>query len=143
MAEKKTTHFRFAKGFYLETILPESRQSRLSFGSVYRGIIGDGKLVAVKVLNLQHRGASKSFMAECEALKIIRHRNLVKVLTACSSVDYQGDDFKAVVYHKRPSTLGLLTLRFPMEEYQSDDFETSLEVLTRMKGQEVVEVLCH
>ncbi|KAK2984118.1 hypothetical protein RJ640_025445 [Escallonia rubra] len=69
-----------------------------SFGSVYRGIIGDGKLVAVKVLNLQHRGASKSFNAECAALKIIRHRNLVKVVTACSSVDNQGNDFKAVVY---------------------------------------------
>ncbi|KAK2986188.1 hypothetical protein RJ640_001950 [Escallonia rubra] len=51
-----------------------------SFGSVYRGIIGDGKLIAVKVLNLQHRGASKSFMAECAALKIIRHRNLVKAV---------------------------------------------------------------
>ncbi|KAK2999116.1 hypothetical protein RJ639_023462, partial [Escallonia herrerae] len=32
-----------------------------SFGSVYRGIIDDGKLVAVKVLNLQHRGASKKY----------------------------------------------------------------------------------
>uniref|UniRef100_A0A2N9HQF0 Leucine-rich repeat-containing N-terminal plant-type domain-containing protein n=1 Tax=Fagus sylvatica TaxID=28930 RepID=A0A2N9HQF0_FAGSY len=35
-------------------------------------------LVAVKVLNLLRRGASKSFMAECEALRNIRHRNLVK-----------------------------------------------------------------
>uniref|UniRef100_A0A2N9HI77 non-specific serine/threonine protein kinase n=2 Tax=Fagus sylvatica TaxID=28930 RepID=A0A2N9HI77_FAGSY len=54
--------------------------------------------VAVKVLNLLRRGASKSFMAECEALRNIRHRNLVKVLTACSSIDYQGHDFKALVY---------------------------------------------
>ncbi|KAK3003517.1 hypothetical protein RJ639_018192 [Escallonia herrerae] len=73
----------------------QSHKSHRSFGSVYRGIIDDGKLVAVKVLNLQHRGASKSFMAECEALKITRHRNLVKVLTACSSVDNQET---AVVY---------------------------------------------
>uniref|UniRef100_A0A7N2LDI2 non-specific serine/threonine protein kinase n=1 Tax=Quercus lobata TaxID=97700 RepID=A0A7N2LDI2_QUELO len=43
-------------------------------------------------------GASKSFIAECEALRNIRHRNLVKVLTACSGVDYQGHDFKALVY---------------------------------------------
>uniref|UniRef100_A0A5B7BBX5 non-specific serine/threonine protein kinase n=1 Tax=Davidia involucrata TaxID=16924 RepID=A0A5B7BBX5_DAVIN len=50
------------------------------------------------VLNLLRHGASKSFIAECEALKNIRHRNLVKVLTACSSVDYQGNDFKALVY---------------------------------------------
>ncbi|XP_061999189.1 probable LRR receptor-like serine/threonine-protein kinase At3g47570, partial [Rosa rugosa] len=54
--------------------------------------------IAVKVLNLVHRGASKSFAAECEALKNIRHRNLLKVLSGCSGFDYQGDDFKALVY---------------------------------------------
>ncbi|KAJ4720037.1 putative Receptor-kinase [Melia azedarach] len=58
----------------------------------------DQTVVAVKVLNLQHRGASKSFMAECEALRSIRHRNLVKIITACASVDLQGNDFKALVY---------------------------------------------
>ncbi|CAL5373615.1 unnamed protein product [Camellia sinensis] len=70
-----------------------------SFGSVYKGILDHGeKVVAVKVLNLQFRGASKSFVAECEALRRIRHRNLVKVFTACSSVDYNGNDFKALIY---------------------------------------------
>ncbi|XP_028055932.1 probable LRR receptor-like serine/threonine-protein kinase At3g47570 [Camellia sinensis] len=70
-----------------------------SFGSVYKGILDHGeKVVAVKVLNLQFRGASKSFVAECEALRRIRHRNLVKAFTACSSVDYNGNDFKALVY---------------------------------------------
>ena len=68
-----------------------------SFGSVYRGILNqDGRKVAVKVLNLSHHGASKSFIAECEALRNIRHRNLVKVLTTCLGVDYQGHDFKAL-----------------------------------------------
>ncbi|THG01504.1 hypothetical protein TEA_022295 [Camellia sinensis var. sinensis] len=32
------------------------------------------------------------------ALRHIKHRNLVKVLTTCSSVDYHGNDFKALVY---------------------------------------------
>uniref|UniRef100_A0A2N9IDJ5 non-specific serine/threonine protein kinase n=1 Tax=Fagus sylvatica TaxID=28930 RepID=A0A2N9IDJ5_FAGSY len=54
--------------------------------------------VAVKVLNVLRHGASKSFIAECEALRNVRHRNLVKVLTSCSSIDYQGHDFKALVY---------------------------------------------
>ncbi|KAL6124712.1 hypothetical protein ACLB2K_077223 [Fragaria x ananassa] len=50
-----------------------------AFGSVYKGILADDKVVvAVKVLNVLHRGASKSFMAECEVLRNIRHRNLVK-----------------------------------------------------------------
>ncbi|KAB1215794.1 hypothetical protein CJ030_MR4G010914 [Morella rubra] len=60
--------------------------------------LGGTRTVAVKVLNLLHHGASKSFIAECQALRNIRHLNLVKVLTACSSVDYQGHDFKALVY---------------------------------------------
>nr|XP_011470500.1 PREDICTED: probable LRR receptor-like serine/threonine-protein kinase At3g47570 [Fragaria vesca subsp. vesca] len=70
-----------------------------AFGSVYKGILSDDKVVvAVKVLNMLHRAASKSFMAECEALRNIRHRNLVKILTACSSIDFNGNDFKALVY---------------------------------------------
>uniref|UniRef100_A0A2C9V594 non-specific serine/threonine protein kinase n=1 Tax=Manihot esculenta TaxID=3983 RepID=A0A2C9V594_MANES len=70
-----------------------------SFGSVYKGILDqEGMVIAVKVLNLMRQGASKSFIAECEALRNIRHRNVVKVLTACSGVDYQGNDFKALVY---------------------------------------------
>ncbi|CAK9180947.1 unnamed protein product [Ilex paraguariensis] len=70
-----------------------------SFSSVYKGVLDqDGTIVAVKVLNLLRPGASKSFLAECEALRNIRHRNLVKVVTACSGVDYQGNDFKALVY---------------------------------------------
>uniref|UniRef100_A0A7N2MKH7 non-specific serine/threonine protein kinase n=1 Tax=Quercus lobata TaxID=97700 RepID=A0A7N2MKH7_QUELO len=69
-----------------------------SFGSVYKGILDEGRhTVAIKVFNLLHHEASKSFKIECEALRNIRHRNLVKVLTSCSSIDYQGHDFKALV----------------------------------------------
>ncbi|XP_022715019.1 probable LRR receptor-like serine/threonine-protein kinase At3g47570 [Durio zibethinus] len=75
-----------------------------SFGSVYKGVLEkDQTAVAVKVLNLQRRGASRSFLAECEALRNIRHRNIVKILTACSSVDYQGNEFKALVYEFMPN----------------------------------------
>ncbi|XP_057448807.1 probable LRR receptor-like serine/threonine-protein kinase At3g47570 [Lotus japonicus] len=70
-----------------------------SFGSVYIGnIVSEDKDVAVKVLNLQKKGAHKSFIAECNALKNIRHRNLVKILTCCSSSDNKGQEFKALVF---------------------------------------------
>ncbi|XP_048129506.1 probable LRR receptor-like serine/threonine-protein kinase At3g47570 [Rhodamnia argentea] len=70
-----------------------------SCGSVYKGILKDsGIAVAVKVFHLVHHGALKSFTVECEALKTIKHRNLLKILTVCSSIDYQGNDFKAIVY---------------------------------------------
>ncbi|XP_028125259.1 putative receptor-like protein kinase At3g47110 [Camellia sinensis] len=76
-----------------------------SFGFVYQGIVNqDGEFVAaVKVLNLQNRGAVKSFIAECETLRNIRHRNLVKIITSCSSVDCQENDFKALVYEFMPN----------------------------------------
>ncbi|XP_056162775.1 probable LRR receptor-like serine/threonine-protein kinase At3g47570 [Syzygium oleosum] len=70
-----------------------------SFGSVYKGILEvNGTVVAVKVLDLVRHGALKSFMVECEALRKIKHRNLLKILTICSGSDYQGNDFKALVY---------------------------------------------
>ncbi|XP_006350918.1 putative receptor-like protein kinase At3g47110 [Solanum tuberosum] len=69
-----------------------------SFGSVYRGNLSPEGTIAVKVLKLEKKGASKSFLAECEALRNIRHRNLVKISTVCSSVDFDGNDFKALIY---------------------------------------------
>ncbi|KAK3442591.1 hypothetical protein EUGRSUZ_B02933 [Eucalyptus grandis] len=69
------------------------------FGFVYKGILHEnGNIVAIKVLNLLHCGALKSFIDECEAFRNIRHRNLLKVLTVCSGIDYRGNDFKALVY---------------------------------------------
>ncbi|KAK2373445.1 putative LRR receptor serine/threonine-protein kinase [Trifolium repens] len=70
-----------------------------SFGSVYKAnLVSEDHVVAVKVLNLQKKGAHKSFIVECNALKNIRHRNLVKILTCCSSTDYKGHEFKALVF---------------------------------------------
>ncbi|PRQ56406.1 putative protein kinase RLK-Pelle-LRR-XII-1 family [Rosa chinensis] len=70
-----------------------------AFGSVYKGILADDRVVvAVKVLNMLHRGVAKSFMAKYEAFRNIRHRNLVKILTTCSNIDFGGNDFKALVY---------------------------------------------
>lgn len=78
-----------------------------SFGSVYKGEInnqaGESKDIAVKVLKLQTPGALKSFIAECEALRNLRHRNLVKIITACSSIDNSGNDFKAIVFEFMPN----------------------------------------
>ncbi|CAN0907867.1 Probable LRR receptor-like serine/threonine-protein kinase At3g47570 [Linum grandiflorum] len=66
------------------------------FGTIYKGVLdqlGPATLVAVKVLNIQEniRLAHKSLLAECNALKNVRHRNLVRVLTYCSSLDHKGN----------------------------------------------------
>nr|KYP63624.1 putative LRR receptor-like serine/threonine-protein kinase At3g47570 family [Cajanus cajan] len=81
-------------GFSLRNLIGKG-----SHGSVYKGSLeSTEKIVAIKVLNLQTKGANKSFIAECEALRNVRHRNLVKVVTCCSSVDHNGNDFKALVF---------------------------------------------
>ncbi|XVF83954.1 hypothetical protein PTKIN_Ptkin16aG0535900 [Pterospermum kingtungense] len=77
---------------------PETLVGTGSSAFVYKGVLEDGKIIAIKVLKLLSHRASRSFLAECEALRNVRHRNLVKILTACSGVDYNGKDFKALVY---------------------------------------------
>ncbi|PHU23512.1 hypothetical protein BC332_08619 [Capsicum chinense] len=101
-----------------------------SFGTVYKGTFtSDGMVVAVKVLNLQHHGASKSFTAECQALRNIRHRNLVKVISACSSSDFKGNDFKALVFQFMPKG-NLDEWLHPETEIQ----KSSLTILQRMNN---------
>ncbi|CAN1139564.1 Probable LRR receptor-like serine/threonine-protein kinase At3g47570 [Linum perenne] len=77
------------------------------FGTIYKGVLQldemDQTPVAVKVLNLQKNKAHMSLVAECNALKNVRHRNLVRVLTYCSSIDHKGNDFKALVFEFMPN----------------------------------------
>ncbi|KAJ8634761.1 hypothetical protein MRB53_009028 [Persea americana] len=60
------------------------------FGHVYRGILRDGTVIAVKVLHLQTTNSTKSFNRECQVLKRIRHRNLMRIVTACSLPDFKA-----------------------------------------------------
>ncbi|WOL13887.1 leucine-rich repeat receptor-like serine/threonine-protein kinase [Canna indica] len=61
-----------------------------SFGRVYKGVLGDDTLVAIKVLQLQSGNSTKSFKRECQVLKTIRHRNLMRIITACSLPDFKA-----------------------------------------------------
>ncbi|TQD99240.1 hypothetical protein C1H46_015154 [Malus baccata] len=69
-----------------------------SFGTVYKGFLREGTEVAVKVLDAKMRASWKSFLAECEALRSVRHRNLVKLITSCSSLDFKNMEFLALIY---------------------------------------------
>ncbi|XP_027154043.1 receptor kinase-like protein Xa21 [Coffea eugenioides] len=69
-----------------------------AFGSVYKGVRENGTIWAIKVFNLQLEGAFKSFDIESEVLRSLRHRNLTKVISACSN-----PDFKALVLEYMPN----------------------------------------
>ena len=86
--------YQATSGFSLNNLIGSG-----GFGSVYKGVLDqEERLVAVKVFSLQMKGASKSFVAECNVLRNVRHRNLIKILTCCSSINYNGDEFKALVF---------------------------------------------
>ncbi|KAJ8564990.1 hypothetical protein K7X08_001450 [Anisodus acutangulus] len=55
------------------------------FGSVYKGTLSSGIVVAIKVLDLQNEEVCKRFDTECEVMRNVRHKNLVSVITTCSS----------------------------------------------------------
>ncbi|CAL4887965.1 unnamed protein product [Urochloa decumbens] len=75
-----------------------------SFGAVYTCTFQDeGIIAAVKVFNLEQSGSSRSFVAECEALRRVRHRCLLKIITCCSSINQQGQEFKALVFELMPN----------------------------------------
>nr|AGT15912.1 LRR-kinase protein [Saccharum hybrid cultivar R570] len=70
-----------------------------SFGAVYKCTFADDETIAaVKVFNLQQPGSTRTFVAECEALRRVRHRCLVKIITCCSSINHQGQEFKALIF---------------------------------------------
>ncbi|RWR91205.1 LRR.XII-like protein [Cinnamomum micranthum f. kanehirae] len=100
-----------------------------SFGFVYKGILDQiGLTAAIKVLKLQQHRAPKSFVAECKALRSIRHRNVVKILSVCSSIDFTGNDFKALVFEYMPNG-SLDTWLHPNEEKHNS---TGLNFIQRL-----------
>ncbi|KAK1661627.1 hypothetical protein QYE76_049786 [Lolium multiflorum] len=84
--------------------IDENLLGRGSYGAVFKCILAnEERTLAVKVFNLGQSRYSKSFEAECEAMRRIRHRYLIKIITSCSSVNHQGQEFKAMVFEFMPN----------------------------------------
>ncbi|XP_013591669.1 proline-rich receptor-like protein kinase PERK9 [Brassica napus] len=75
-------------GFSQENLLGEG-----GFGCVYRGVLPDGRVVAVKQLKVGGGQGDREFKAEVETLSRIHHRHLVSIVGHCIS-----DDRRLLIY---------------------------------------------
>jgi serine/threonine protein kinase len=90
-------------------------------GTVYKGVMPSGEIVAVKRLAGEGKGASHDhgFSAEIQTLGKIRHRNIVRLLGCCSN-----HETNLLVYEYMPNgSLG--------ELLHSKDRSTNLDWDTR------------
>eukprot|EP00253_Pinus_taeda_P020041 PITA_20041 len=62
---------------------PENKLGEGGFGSVFKGVLSDGREVAVKRLKIGSRQGDVEFLNEANLISRVQHRNLVKLL-ACS-----------------------------------------------------------
>ncbi|KAG6474444.1 putative serine/threonine-protein kinase [Zingiber officinale] len=62
---------------------PSNRIGRGGFGTVYKGILGNGVAVAVKVLSTESKQGIKEFLTEIDTITNVRHPNLVELLGCC------------------------------------------------------------
>ena len=75
-------------GFSQENLLGEG-----GFGCVYKGVLPDGRVVAVKQLKIGGGQGHREFKAEVETLSRIHHRHLVSIVGHCIS-----DDRRLLIY---------------------------------------------
>ncbi|KAF5788668.1 putative protein kinase RLK-Pelle-DLSV family [Helianthus annuus] len=66
-----------------ENFHPSREIGQGGFGSVYKGLLSDGTIIAVKQLSLASSQGPNEFMRELGLLSALRHQNLVKLYGSC------------------------------------------------------------
>ncbi|XP_038970403.1 probable LRR receptor-like serine/threonine-protein kinase At1g56140 [Phoenix dactylifera] len=66
-----------------ENFSPANKLGEGGFGPVFKGILSDGRIVAVKQLSVASRQGKRQFMTEIATISAVQHRNLVKLYGCC------------------------------------------------------------
>eukprot|EP00253_Pinus_taeda_P006283 PITA_06283 len=70
---------------------PDNLVGRGGHGSVYKGVLDNATIVVVKVIeSATPGGAYKRLIKECKTLGRVRHRNLVRMVGVCSSLQVKS-----------------------------------------------------
>lgn len=59
------------------------------YGKVYKGVLDDGTVVAIKRAHEESLQGSREFCTEIELLSRLHHRNLVSLVGYCDELDEQ------------------------------------------------------
>nr|GMC53630.1 probable LRR receptor-like serine/threonine-protein kinase At1g56140 [Ipomoea batatas] len=66
---------------------PSNKLGEGGFGPVYKGILEDGRIAAVKQLSVASHHGKSQFVAEVATISAVQHRNLVKLYGCCYERD--------------------------------------------------------
>ena len=84
---------RASDGFSTSNLIGEG-----GFGCVYKGILSDGKVVAIKQLRIGGAQGEKEFHAEMETISRVHHRHLVSLVGYC-----KVETHRIIVYEYVPN----------------------------------------
>ncbi|XP_020886043.1 wall-associated receptor kinase-like 10 [Arabidopsis lyrata subsp. lyrata] len=106
------------ENFNLNRILGQGGQ-----GTVYKGMLGDGRIVAVKKSKVVDEDKLEEFINEVVILSQINHRNIVKLLGCCLETDVP-----VLVYEFIPNGNLFEHLHDELEDYTMTTWEVRLRI---------------
>ncbi|RCV37276.1 hypothetical protein SETIT_8G049900v2 [Setaria italica] len=95
-----------------------------AFGSVFRGVLKDGTVVAVKVLSATSRQGIRDFLSELTTISNIKHKNLVTIVGCCTegSPGILGSHRILVYNYLENNSLAQTLLAMPLQEQNTVTF---------------------